>query len=39
VTAVPTFIAEGRALVGAHPIENFRKLMEAAGQPPRVPSY
>jgi predicted DsbA family dithiol-disulfide isomerase len=31
VTAVPTFVAEGYALVGAHPIENMRKLMEHAG--------
>ena len=31
VTAVPTFVAEGYALVGAHPYENFHKLMEAAG--------
>jgi len=30
VTAVPTFVADNRyALVGAHPYENFRKLMEA----------
>ena len=31
VTAVPTFVAGGYALVGAHPIENLRKLMEASG--------
>lgn len=31
VTAVPTFVAEGYALVGAHPLENFRKLLAAAG--------
>jgi predicted DsbA family dithiol-disulfide isomerase len=31
VTAVPTFVAEGYALVGAHPYENFHKLMEATG--------
>jgi predicted DsbA family dithiol-disulfide isomerase len=30
VTAVPTFVASGYALVGAHPLENFRKLMELA---------
>jgi predicted DsbA family dithiol-disulfide isomerase len=35
VTAVPTFVAAGYALVGAHPLENFRKLMEAAGEPPK----
>ena len=31
VTAVPTFVAEGYALVGAHPYDNFHRLMEAAG--------
>ena len=31
VTAVPTFVAGGHALVGAHPYENFHRLMEAAG--------
>lgn len=31
VTAVPTFVAEGYALVGAHPYENFHRLMGAAG--------
>ncbi|TAK21859.1 MAG: hypothetical protein EPO26_13900 [Chloroflexota bacterium] len=31
VTAVPTFVAEGYALVGAHPIENLRKLLDHAG--------
>ena len=31
VTAVPTFVAGGYALVGAHPLENLRKLMDAAG--------
>ena len=31
VTAVPTFVAEGYALVGAHPIENLRKLMAHVG--------
>ena len=36
VTAVPTFVAEGYALVGAHPIENLRKLMEHAGASPRA---
>lgn len=34
VTAVPTFVASGYALVGAHPLENFRRLMELAGQEP-----
>ena len=27
VTAVPTFVVEGHALVGAHPLENMRKLL------------
>jgi predicted DsbA family dithiol-disulfide isomerase len=36
VTAVPTFVSEGYALVGAHPYENFHKLMEAAGVRPRA---
>jgi len=32
VTGVPTFVADGRlALVGAHPYENFHKLMEQVG--------
>jgi predicted DsbA family dithiol-disulfide isomerase len=31
VTAVPTFVANGKALVGAHPYENFLKLMELVG--------
>jgi len=31
VTAVPTFVASGYALVGAHPYENFHRLMDAAG--------
>jgi predicted DsbA family dithiol-disulfide isomerase len=31
VTAVPTFVAGGYALVGAHPAENLRKLLHAAG--------
>lgn len=32
VSAVPTFVAADKyALVGAHPYENFRKLMEAVG--------
>ena len=31
VTAVPTFVAGGYALVGAHPIENLRKLMDHVG--------
>jgi predicted DsbA family dithiol-disulfide isomerase len=36
VTAVPTFVAEGNAIVGAHPYETFRRLMEAVEQAPRV---
>lgn len=36
VTGVPTFVAADKyALVGAHPLENFRKLMEAVGASPR----
>jgi len=31
VTAVPTFVAGGYALVGAHPYENFHRLMATAG--------
>ena len=31
VTAVPTFVAGGYALVGAHPVENLRKLMDHVG--------
>ena len=31
VTAVPTFVAAGYALVGAHPVENLEKLLAAAG--------
>jgi predicted DsbA family dithiol-disulfide isomerase len=38
VTAVPTFVAEGYALVGAHPYENFHKLMEAVGAERRASS-
>jgi len=38
VTAVPTFIAGGYALVGAHPYDHFQRLMEASGQPPRAPA-
>ena len=34
ITAVPTFIAGDYALVGAHPYENFEKLMAAAGAQP-----
>ena len=37
VTAVPTFVAGGYALVGAHPYEHFHRLMEACGQAPRMP--
>ncbi|MSQ23966.1 MAG: hypothetical protein EXR58_05385 [Chloroflexi bacterium] len=36
VSAVPTFVAGGYALVGAHPLENFRKLMAAVGEEPRI---
>jgi predicted DsbA family dithiol-disulfide isomerase len=36
VTAVPTFVAEGYAIVGAHPYETFRRLMTAIGQEPRA---
>lgn len=35
VTAVPTFVAEGYAIVGAQPYEVFRRLMAAVGQAPR----
>ena len=36
VTAVPTFVANQQyALVGAHPYENFQKLMAEIGEPPR----
>ena len=35
VTAVPTFVAEGYAIVGAQPYEAFHRLMAAVGQPPR----
>jgi predicted DsbA family dithiol-disulfide isomerase len=35
VTAVPTFVADGYAIVGAHPYETFRRLMDALGQAPR----
>ena len=39
VTAVPTFVADDRyALVGAHPYENFRKLMEAVQKEADGPS-
>jgi predicted DsbA family dithiol-disulfide isomerase len=38
VTAVPTFAAEGYALVGAHPYENFHRLMEAVGAKSRAES-
>jgi predicted DsbA family dithiol-disulfide isomerase len=36
VTAVPTFVADGKALVGAHPYENFLKLMEIVGAAKRA---
>jgi predicted DsbA family dithiol-disulfide isomerase len=35
VTAVPTFVAQGYAIVGAHPYETFCRLMAAIGQAPR----
>ena len=35
VTAVPTFVAERHAIVGAHPYESFKKLMEVVGQEPK----
>jgi predicted DsbA family dithiol-disulfide isomerase len=35
VTAVPTFVAEGYAIMGAHPYETFRRLMAALNQSPR----
>jgi predicted DsbA family dithiol-disulfide isomerase len=31
VTAVPTFVADNYAIVGAHPYETFRRLMAAVG--------
>ena len=34
-TGVPTFVAANYAIVGAHPYENFLKLMEAVGAPRR----
>jgi predicted DsbA family dithiol-disulfide isomerase len=37
VTAVPTFVAGGYALVGAHPLENLRKLLAHAGAEPKTP--
>jgi predicted DsbA family dithiol-disulfide isomerase len=36
VTAVPTFVAEGYAIVGAHPYDSFRRLLAAVGQVPKV---
>jgi predicted DsbA family dithiol-disulfide isomerase len=38
VTGVPTFVAGGYALVGAHPYEHFHQLMAAAGESPRAQS-
>jgi predicted DsbA family dithiol-disulfide isomerase len=35
VTAVPTFVAEGYAIGGAHPYETFRRLFAAIGEAPR----
>lgn len=37
ITSVPTFIAGGYALVGAHPYESFHKLMAAIGGVRRQP--
>jgi predicted DsbA family dithiol-disulfide isomerase len=37
VTAVPTFVAGGYALVGAHPLESLRKLLSHVGATPRSP--
>jgi len=36
VTAVPTFVAEGYAIVGAQPYDVFHRLMSALGQQPRA---
>jgi predicted DsbA family dithiol-disulfide isomerase len=36
VTAVPTFVADRYAIVGAHPYSSFEKLMETVGQEPRT---
>ncbi len=36
VTAVPTFVANRYAIVGAHPYESFVKLMETVGEEPRA---
>lgn len=33
VTAVPTFVVDGYAIVGAHPYESFDRLMAAVGEP------
>lgn len=38
VTAVPTFVAEDYAIVGAQPYEVFHRLMQAVGQQPRAAS-
>jgi len=35
VTGVPTFVSGRYAIVGAHPYENFLKLMEAVGATPK----
>jgi predicted DsbA family dithiol-disulfide isomerase len=35
VTGVPTFVAGSYAIVGAHPYEHFRKLMDAVGATPK----
>ncbi len=35
VTAVPTFVADNYAIVGAHPYESFRRLMAAVGAAPK----
>lgn len=36
VTAVPTFVADNLAIVGAHPYRGFERLMEAVKAPRRV---
>jgi predicted DsbA family dithiol-disulfide isomerase len=35
ITGVPTFVANGRGVVGAQPYEVLERLMEVAGVPPR----
>lgn len=36
VTAVPTFVVDGYAIVGAHPYESFQRLLAAVGEPRRA---